>query len=337
MNVLLLGGNGLLGHNVLKMLLHHGHGVNALVRRREALHTEGMPAVERLTVLEGSLLDDDVLTVAAEGCEAIVNCAGVTDMSLLRYDDYLPVNCDLCRRLTQLMEWQRISRLVHTGTANTIGYGLPAALADEEAPMQSPFTRSFYAQSKKEGEELLLRYAAEHPERHVVVVCPGFMVGAYDTKPSSGVLLLAGYRRRLMLVPSGGKSFVAVADVAEAVVNALTIGRSGRRYLLTGENLSLKEFYRLQAQVCGYRQRQMTLPDGLLRLAGWLGDGLRWCGLRTQLSTRNVQQLMVQEHYDNQRSREELSLPSTPLAQAIEDFFLWRESQPCKANTWRIF
>lgn len=332
MTILLLGGNGLLGHNVLKALLQRGHSVHALVRRREALHTEGMPAVERMTVLEGSLLDDDMLAVAAQGCEAIVNCAGVTDMSLLRYEDYLPVNRDLCRRLTQLMEGQGISRLVHTGTANTIGYGSPAAPADEGAPMQAPFTRSFYAQSKREGEALLLRYAEAHPERHVVVVCPGFMVGAYDTKPSSGALLLAGYRRRLMPVPSGGKSFVAVADAAEAVANALTQGRSGQRYLLTGENLTLKEFYRRQAQVCGYRQRQVSLPDGLLRLAGWLGDGLRWLGIRTQLSTRNVRQLMVREYYDNRRSREELSMPSTPLAQAIADFFAWRGERVLPGN-----
>lgn len=324
MNVLLLGGNGLLGHNVLKALLHRGHSVRALVRRKESLHTEGMPAVERLTVLEGSLLDDRVLEAAAEGCDAIVNCAGVTDMSLLRYEDYLPVNRDLCRRLTQLMERQGIVRLVHTGTANTIGYGAPVAPATEEAPMEAPFTRSFYAQSKRAGEELLLQAAAAHPGWHVVVVCPGFMVGAYDTKPSSGALLLAGYRKRLMPVPGGGKSFVPVADAAEAVVNGLTQGRSGQRYLLTGENLSLKEFYALQAQVCGYRQRLVTLPDGLLRLAGWLGDGLRWLGIRTQLSTRNVQQLMVREYYDNRRSRDELTMPATPLAHAIADFFAWR-------------
>lgn len=326
MNVLLLGANGLLGHNVLNILLQRGHTVRALVRRPGSLHTEAMPsAAERLTVLEGSLLDDTMLEAAATGCNAIVNCAGVTDMSLLRYDDYLPVNRDLCRRLTLVMEQQDIPCLVHTSTANTIGYGRPAAPASEESPMEAPFTQSFYAQSKREGETLLLRYAAEHPGRHVVVVCPGFMVGPYDTKPSSGALLMAGYRKRLMPVPGGGKSFVPVADAAEAVVNALTLGRSGQRYLLTGENLTLKDFYRLQAQVCGYRQHQLTLPDGLLRLAGWLGDALRLCGIRTQLSTRNVRQLMVREYYDNRRSREELAMPSTPLVQAVADFFAWRK------------
>ena len=64
------------------------------------------------------------------------------------------------------------------------------------------------------------------------------MVGAYDTKPSSGKLLLSGYRKAVMPVPKGGKSFIHVADAAVAIVNALTRGTSGQRYLLTGHNLS---------------------------------------------------------------------------------------------------
>ena len=193
MKVLLLGGNGLLGHNVLKQLLQQGHEVHALLRSsldKETPTWEGMS--DRFTLFHGSLLDDAALQAAAEGCDAIINCAGVTDMSLLRYDDYLPVNRDLCCRLVQLMERLHITRLVHTSTANTIGFGTPSQPADEQAPMQPPFSRSFYGLSKREGEDVLLQAVRQHPEWHIVIVNPGFMVGAYDMKPSSGTLLLTG-------------------------------------------------------------------------------------------------------------------------------------------------
>ena len=166
MKVLLLGGNGLLGHNVLKQLLQQGHEVHALLRSsldKETSTWEGM--ADRFTLFHGSLLDDAALQAAAEGCDAIINCAGVTDMSLLRYDDYLPVNRDLCRRLVQLMGRLHITRLVHTSTANTIGFGTPLQLADEQAQMQPPFSRSYYGLSKREGEEVLLQAVRQHQPR----------------------------------------------------------------------------------------------------------------------------------------------------------------------------
>lgn len=327
MKVLLLGGNGLLGHNVLKQLLQQGHEVHALLRNVSALCTEGFPNTDGLTLFEGSLLDDGELQTAAQGCEAIINCAGVTDMSLLHYEDYLPVNRDLCRRLTQLMEQLHITHLVHTSTANTIGYGTPSQPADEQQPMQPPFSRSYYGLSKREGEDILIQAAQQHPDWHVIVVNPGFMVGAYDTKPSSGTLLLTGYRKRLMPVPKGGKSFIHVQDAAVAIVNALERGDNGQRYLLTGHNLTLAEFYRLQSKVCGYQQWVVPLPNFLFGLAGWLGDLLRCCGVRTQLSTRNVCQLMVREYYDNAAARTDLAMPQTPIEQAINDFFAWYQSR----------
>lgn len=347
MKVLLLGGTGLLGHNVLKQLLQQGHEVHALLRSlpqleilkahyRDAstvLPSEGCQDSDgvcpisilnsQFTIYYGSLLDDNMLQAAAEGCDAIINCAGVTDMSLLHYDDYLPVNRDLCSRLINVMERLNITRLVHTSTANTIGYGSPLQPADERAPMQPPFSRSYYGLSKQEGESVLLQVAGRHPDWHIVIVNPGFMVGAYDTKPSSGTLLLTGYRKPFMVAPRGGKSFVHVADAAAAIVNALTCGVHGRRYLLTGQNLSLRQFYRIQAQVCGYRQWILPLPNAVLAMAGWLGDLLRLCGLRTQLSTRNVRQLMVREYYTNQRACHDLYMPQTSIAQAISDFFAW--------------
>ena len=324
MTILLLGGNGLLGHNVLRQLLQRGHKVHALVRNPLSLHIDDFPDSNTLlTVFKGSLLNDHDLQKASEGCEAIINCAGTTDMSLLHYEDYLPVNRDVCSKLLQLMQGKGITRLVHTSTANTIGYGTPQQPADENQPMQPPFSRSFYALSKREGEDILLHAARQHPEWHVIIVNPGFMVGAYDTKPSSGTLLLTGYRKALMPIPKGGKSFIHVSDAAVAIVNALSMGVHGSRYLLTGQNLTLQEFYRLQAQVCHYRQCLIPLPNCLLAVAGRCGDLLRMCGLRTQLSTRNVRQLMVREYYDNQRAVTELAMPQTDITQAVKDFYSW--------------
>ena len=317
--VLLLGASGLLGHNVLRVLSERGVPVRVLLRPGTELL---FPAPD---VVRGSLLDPDTLLAAAAGCDAIINCAGTTDMRLPRTEDFLPVNRDLPALLCRVLDATGIRTLVHTSTANTVGSGSPGWPADESAPFAAPFDRSPYAISKKAGEDLLLAYAAAHPDRRILIVNPGFMLGPYDAKPSSGALLLAGWRRPLMAAPCGGKSFLHVRDAATAIANALERGAGGR-YLLTGESLSLREFYALQAQVCGYRQRFFTLPTPLVRLAGRLGDLLARLGLRTLLRTHNTDQLLVGEWYDASRARRELAFPATPVADAIRDFFAWRAS-----------
>lgn len=355
MKVLLLGASGLLGQNVFRQLLRDGYEVVALVRSAErflksighydaqsyiaydderVFHFEDGMSCEYqsvyedrtvlFTVRQGLLLSYEHLLSAASGCDAVINCAGTTDMSLLHYDDYLPVNVALCASLLRLMDDCAIGSLVHVSTANTIGYGSAAVPASECAPMQPPFADSFYARSKAEGERLLLDAAGLHPDRHIVILNPGFIIGAYDLKPSSGQLLLAAYRKPLMVVPKGGKSFVAASDAAVAVVNAVTLGSSGCRYLITGSNLSLREFYSLQASVCGYRQWLIPLPSWLALVAGRLGDLLRRCHIPTQLSSVNIRQLLVCEYYDSAAARRDLRLPSTPIAHAIKAFFAYR-------------
>nr|MCR4860220.1 hypothetical protein [Bacteroidales bacterium] len=99
------------------------------------------------------------------------------------------------------------------------------------------------------------------------------------------------------------------------------------RYLLTGESLTLREFYALQARVCQYSQHFLTLPTPLVRLAGRLGDLLRRFGVRSMLCTYNTDQLLVEEWYDAGKAERELGLPHTPVADAVRDYFAWRAAK----------
>lgn len=324
--ILLTGASGLLGHNVLITLLQRGEQVIAPLRNASRLHLPASLADSpnlHIIPMEGIQFPLPESAIHHSHISAIINCAGTTDMSLPTIDDFIPVNKDLVEHLIMLMRDHDIPTLVHVSTANTIGYGSADSPATEEAPFQEPFTASYYARSKRDAEQMLDRVAHDGSGRRIVVVNPSFMVGAFDTKPSSGKLLLAGYKRRWMAVPKGGKSFLHVRDAAEAVVNAVTMGVNGERYLLTGESMTLKEFYELQAEVCGYKQRVLELPDILVLAAGKVGDLLRWMKIRTQLCTRNVRQLLVCEYYDNGKARRQLAMPQTPIVDAIKDFFGW--------------
>ena len=321
--ILLLGANGLLGHNLLKLLLSQGHRVRCIVRNRSGLDSEVISAAApgQLDIVVGSILDRAFLMNNLWGCTTAVNCAGVTDMSLGSAEDYRPVNTEFPLMLAQLMVETGGHTLIDVSSANTIDPGSAEAPADENTPFGGPFSGSLYARSKRESETVLMDFAASHPRLRIVIILPGFMIGPYDRKPSSGQLLLAAYKKPLMAVPPGGKSFIDVRDVATAICGAISNPLAQGRYLATGKSLTLKEFYKLQARVCKYPQLCLTLPRRLCLLGGSVGDKLESRGHRNLFVSRNVRQLLVEEWYDNSRARTDLGMPITPIEQSINDFF----------------
>lgn len=321
--ILLLGATGLLGHNVLESLLRHGHRVRCVVREGSTIDGAilALAAEGQLQVTKGSVLDDSVLEESLMGCTEVVNCCGVTDMGLDSIDKYRPVNRDLPLRIARLLDYQTGGVLVNVSTANTVDPGTVGNPADENTPFGGPFTGSYYARSKREGEKALLDFAETHLRTRIVILLPSFMIGPYDRKPSSGKLLKAAYKEPVMVAPPGGKSFVDARDVASAVLGALSNPLALGRYLTTGKSLSIKEFYKQEASVCDYKQLCIGVPRRVCLWVGKLGDWLEQHGRKVLFTSRNVRQLLVEECYDSSRAHRELGMTSTPLEQSIKDFF----------------
>ncbi|HNZ62654.1 MAG TPA: hypothetical protein PKN84_06855, partial [Paludibacteraceae bacterium] len=98
-------------------------------------------------------------------------------------------------------------------------------------------------------------------------------------------------------------------------------------YLAAGVNLSFKEYYRLQKEIAGYRQMIIEVPDFLLKILGRVGDLLRFLGIKTDVCTMNLSQLMIQEYYCGQKAVKELDMPQTDLKIAIVEAIDWFKKQ----------
>ena len=162
-----------------------------------------------------------------------------------------------------------------------------------------------------------------HGQIEIVTACPTFMLGAWDSRPSSGRIILRGYHRRIVFYPPGGKNFVAAGDVARGIVTALTEGHNGEQYLLAGENLTYSEFYRLLATRTHCRQRLVQIPAWLLLAIGTIGDWLSKTGLKSEITRANMRLLCVGNYYSNAKSVRELHLRYRPLAEAIDEAVNW--------------
>lgn len=318
MKVLVTGANGLLGHHVVNKLLSQQYQVKILVRNTRNIYFN----LSEVEVFEGNFCNYDDLKPAMANCDAVIHIAAVTATNLLYYSDYKKVNVSGTLNIINVMKEYDIKNLIYISTANTIGYGTKQNCSDENSEISYPFTKSFYARSKKETENVIDEIA-QNSDIRILIIHPTFMVGSMDTKPSSGKLLLMGYGKRWMFIPSGGKNFVSVDDVANATCEALTKGKSGEHYLLCGKNLSFKEFYQLQSRVGGYSQTQIIVPDFVLKLAAKVGDLLRCFRLKTDLCSMNMNQLLIQEYYCSGKAENEFGFVSKPLEISVDEALQW--------------
>ena len=150
------------------------------------------------------------------------------------------------------------------------------------------------------------------------------MLGPYDSKPSSGRIILMGYRRKLIFYPPGGKNFVAVQDVARCAVAALSKGTPGKEYLLCGENMSYKDFFRLLASRTDSGGMMIKVPGALLKLAGRLGSALeKGLQIRNEFNSRNMEMLRIGNYYRSDRAAKELGFSCRPVSEAVDEAIGW--------------
>ncbi len=318
MKVLVTGANGLLGHHIVFELLRQKHKVSVIIRSKRNIYFD----LNKVEVHIGNFTDYEQLKSASLGCDAIIHTAAITTHNLIHYEDYQNINTFGATLMVRVATELNIHKIVFVSTANTVGFGEPNQLADETFPVCFPFSKSYYAQSKFEAEQIF-KDAAKESAIHIVIINPTFMIGAFDPKPSSGKLILRAYRKLILFIPRGGKNFVPVTDVANVVCNALSQGRSGERYLVSGENLSFAEFYIRQKRIGNYKQLIIRIPDFFLEALGKTGDLIRKFGVKTEICSMNLNQLIIQEHYTNTKAKKELGMKPTSLEKALKDAIDW--------------
>ena len=327
MKVLVTGANGLLGHHVVFELLKRNFSVRIIVRNLKNISFD----LNTVEIFDGDFTIYENMKIAAQNCDAIIHIAAVTATDLLHYDDYKKINVDVTAMLIKVAKELNINRIVYVSSSNTIGFGSEQALSDERFDIQYPFTNSFYARSKVESEKLIIE-ASKTGDKHFIIINPTFMIGAFDTKPTSGKLMLMGYKKWILFLPKGGKNFVGTNAVACAICNALTQGKNGERYLASGVNLSFNEFYKLQKAICNYKQITILLPNLLLVLIGKVGDLFRLFGIKTDICSMNIHQLIIQEYYSNQKGIKELNMPQTNLKISVKEAIDWFYPQLPKSD-----
>ena len=260
MKALVTGANGFLASNVVRELNRRGYSVRAMVRSTADLRSLQGTDCE---LFYGNITNIIHTVEAAKDCDVVIHVAADTSQYYTNVESYMRANVLGTINMLEAAVKNSVKRFIFVSTANTFGYGTKSSPGNENMPPKYPFTASGYALSKIKAQELVLEYG-NSGKIETVVVNPTFMIGPYDTKPGSGRIITMMYNRKFVPVPTGGKNFIHVADVAAGICNAIDKGKSGSCYLLANENLSYGEFYTKLAEVSGKHFYQIKLPSRLL-------------------------------------------------------------------------
>ena len=152
---------------------------------------------------------------------------------------------------------------------------------------------------------------------------PTFMIGPYDTKPSSGKIVLMGLKNKLVFCPPGGKNFVCVKDVARGIVKAINHGVNGEAYLMANENLSFYQFFKILKKQADKNFTIIKIPKGILLFVGFCGSMLRYLNIKTNFSSENMKALCINNYYSNSKAKTNLGMVFNPISKGIKESVLW--------------
>lgn len=318
--VFVTGANGLLGTNTIIELLNEGYYVTGLLRNKTSYIANQH---KNLELIEGNFLNRNDINKALVNCKYVVHIAAVTDPKLSKYDDFKKVNVTGTINIVEVAIQNNIKKIVYVSTANTFGYGSIDDLGNETKEMKNPFKNLFYSKSKKEAQDYVL---ACKNDIEVVIVNPTFIIGAYDSKPTSGRIVLMGLKKRFVLCPPGGKNFVGVKDVSQGIIKAIGKGKNGESYLLANNNLTYKEFFKLLRSLSKSQFFIIQLPKIIFLMLGFFGDMLRVLKIKTSLSIENMNALCADNFYSNDKAKNDLSVIFRPIELGIIDSISWFEN-----------
>lgn len=321
MKILVTGPDGVLGSNLVRELLKREYEVSVLL-----LEGTSSPTLEGLNITKyyGNILNTNNLDESIAGKDVVIHCAASTSVYPARDEFVNKVNIDGSQNIIDACLKHDIKRLVYVGTANSFGYGTTHENPGKEG---NPYTSIKYGldymDSKRKAQEIVLE-AVEQKGLPAVIVNPTFMIGPYDSKPSSGEMILALYKGKVPGYTSGGKNYVAVKDAAFAMANAVTMGRVGECYILGNENLTFKEAFDKIATTIGVKPPKRNLPDFIVKSYGGVNSFLAKMFKFKPAVTKELATISCDMHfYSPEKARQELGLPQTPIEDAVKECFDW--------------
>jgi dihydroflavonol-4-reductase len=319
---LVTGANGHLGNNLCRLLAERGERVRAMMRPTAS--PEALDGVE-VEIVRGDILDVRTTADAVAGCRRVYHtAAGFLMWSRDPERDIIRPSLEGTRNIMNAASQAGVEKVLYTSTGGTIGFcTTPERALDETHVNTTPHTHYFKGKLAAEYEALAI---AARERLAVTVINPGFILGPRFFKLSESVRQVADFVNQGMPVYfDGGFGTVDVEDVARGAIEAMEKGRDGERYILSGENVTVKNLLDLTAEFAGIKAPSIKVPGPVLRIVAILMEiASRLTGSRPQMTRSTVDEFGGKYAYvDCSKARRELGFTYRSARETVRRTVAW--------------
>lgn len=321
MATLVTGATGHLGANLIRELHRRGESLRVMIRENSDNN-----ALEGLDVARvyGDIRDEKSIREAVSGCERVYHLAAFVSIRDGDKKDLYDVNVLGTRKLLQACREAGVARVVHCSSFGAIGIN-PGGPSDESWTVSPYEETTDYEISKAFAEWEVYREVAKGLD--VVIVNPSGIVGPWDFKPSLlGNTIIEFAKGKMRGYIDGAFDFVAARDVVEGTIAAMNKGRTGERYILTGENLTILQTLEWLEELTGVPRPKFKMPIGLMQSVAIVKDWVERKYFPQKLPRFNyhsIRLLQSGKTGDNTKAREELGVEFTSVKEAYREAVEW--------------
>jgi dihydroflavonol-4-reductase len=321
MKIFLTGATGFVGYHVARALAANGASLRLLVRKTSNLsNLEGLPG----DLVTGDLADPKPMKDALAGINAVVHVAADYRLWIPDPQAMYRANVDGTRELLRLAREAGVPRFVYTSSVATMHFFTDGSVSDEDTPVSLADMVGHYKRSKFLAEQEAIQ--AAQAGQHVVILNPTTPIGSHDVKPTpTGRIFVDFLKRKFPAYMDTGLNLVDVTEVARAHALALTQGAPGRRYILGGENLTLKQILDRLSALTGIPSPTVKIPFAVAATYAffeeWITGRIR--GREPRATLEEVRMGRKKMYASSARAERELGFRVLPVDAALQSAIDW--------------
>ena len=311
--IFITGGTGFIGGNLVEKLLAKGYKVKVLVRNDKKLKPHKWK--DRVEVIYGDILEPESFVDKISDCEIIIHSAALIAWWKRIYKKIYDINVIGTKNVLDAALKSKCKKFIHLSSVAAVGYGENEEPINEEHSYNWGKFNIPYMETKRMA-ELALNEAIQKG-LNALMVNPANVWGIGDIN-GRRVPVIKMIRLGFPFYTNGGTNFVDVDAVCEAIINAITLGKCGERYILGGENLTIKDFMNMIADEIKGRRPFIKIPKLPIVLFSYTQEAL---GIFTRISPRPTasQLCFIGRHiyYDSTKAIKELKMPVISMRECI--------------------
>ncbi|SEN54486.1 hopanoid-associated sugar epimerase [Nitrosomonas marina] len=321
MKSLVTGATGFLGSAVMHCLLKAGHDVRLLVRSNsDRRNIENLP----VEVAEGDLRDHQSLEAAVKGCDYLFHVAADYRLWVPDPQTMYAINVQGTKALIIAAANAGLKRIIYTSSVAALGLTSDGTPADEATASSLDCITGHYKRSKYIAEQAVKELTDQH-QLPLVIVNPSAPIGPRDIRPTpTGRIVLDVMHNRMPAYVNTGLNIAHVDDIAYGHWLACEHGKTGERYILGGDNMTLLEILETLDDILGKRRKRAALPINLMFPVAWIMEKIALITHKEPRATldslRMARKLMF---FTSDKAVRELGYRFRPARIALEDAVKW--------------